>query len=257
MKFTVLPRALHPRPTDLLFLCLVLCLLSLHHGHCDNRALSFAIVDAAPYGALLPNGKATGIYPAILVRLSSEIDTRIDVTIVPFARAAAMVSNGSADGTILFKTGLIEEHALSLVPLFSTSLVVLAAPGLALTRRGDLAGRLVGRIRGGCQDLGGDAEGALQFHELNNQQQGVAMLIARRIDVFCTSEVSLNLALAQFDPAGALTPSARLKLAEKQVWLHLRQSIDPVVAQRIKAAILRLRENGSIDQIVRAKPVAP
>jgi polar amino acid transport system substrate-binding protein len=235
---------------------LCLCLLQGAPGPSPAIAatgpLSFAVIDAPPYGALLSNGTATGIYPALLAHLSAEAAMPFKITVVPFARAVSMVGNEQADGTILFKTSVTEGSAIALLPLFSTNLVLIQPPGSKRRERTELAGRLIGRLRGGCQDL--EADAGVRFYELNSQQQGVSMLIAGRIDAFCTAEESLNWAIGQFDAAGALALAHRMKISERQVWLHVRRHLDPHLAERLKAALLRMKADGTIERIVHAKP---
>ncbi len=157
--------------------------------------LTFAVIDSAPFGARQQNNTLEGIYPALLTAISKKSGIEIRVVLVPFARAAHLVTSGDVDGTIMFKTTGTEGKTVPIVALFETGLIVQSGPGLKLTSKADLSQRLIGRIRGGCQDLETDNSRRWRFYELNTQLQGVSMLAAGRIDAFCTVPEAIAVAL--------------------------------------------------------------
>lgn len=213
--------------------------------------LSFAVIDSPPYGSHDGKQRADGIYPRFLASLARELEQPIDPLLMPFARAAHLTSIGNVDGTIMFKNAVTDGKTVALAPLYITGQIVQAAPGLRLRSRAGLDQLLVGRIRGGCQDLEADTGKTWRFYELNTQQQGVEMLLARRIDAFCTAPEALSAALAAFDSAHLIDPAERLTISEKPVWVLVRANMDPALQQRLQAAVLRVRDGGALAAIFR------
>lgn len=70
-----------------------------------ERALFMPVLQAKPFGWLDASGRPQGIYPDIAAALSQQTGRVIRVEIVPFARAAALVASGTADTTLMFRTG--------------------------------------------------------------------------------------------------------------------------------------------------------
>ncbi len=219
----------------------------------SGSSLTFAVIDTAPFGTKNEAGEPDGIYPALLRALSQESGISIKVVLVPFARAAFLVTSGAVDGTIMFKTEGTEGRTVPLIALFETGVIVQAAPGLKLRRKADLAPQLIGRIRGGCQDLETDASAHWRFYELNTQEQGVAMLVARRIDAFCTVPEAIALAMGKFAGSSAIDEVERLTISSKKVWILLNPRVPDEVRRRLIDATTILRESEQVKAIFRER----
>ena len=213
--------------------------------------LTFTVIDAPPYAGHDASQRPDGIYPRFLASVARELGQPVEPLLMPFARAAHLASIGTVDGTIMFNNAVTDGKTVALAPLYITGQIVQAAPGLRLRSRAGLDQLLVGRIRGGCQDLEADSGKTWRFYELNTQQQGVEMLLAHRIDVFCTAPEALSAALAAFDAGHRIDPAERLTISEKPVWVLVRSGMDPALQQRLRAAVLRVRDGGALTTIFR------
>jgi ABC-type amino acid transport substrate-binding protein len=211
--------------------------------------LNFGVINAAPYGEVDAAKHASGIYPRFLASLAKDLGQPIEPVVLPFARAAHLTSIGALDGTIMFKNATTDGKTVALAPLYITGQIVQAAPGIRLRSRGDLDKLLVGRIRGGCQDLEQERGKDWRFYELNNQQQGVEMLLAQRIGAFCTAPEALSAAIAQFDTGHKIDAAERLTISEKPVWVLVRADMDPALRRRLRASVLRVRDGGELAAI--------
>lgn len=227
----------------------VLLCAALAPAHAAPPALRFGVINAPPYGEVDAAKRASGIYPRFLASLAKDLGQPIEPVMMPFARAAHLTSIGALDGTVMFKNATTDGKTVALAPLYITGQVVQGAPGAHLRTRADLGKLLVGRIRGGCQDLEQERGKDWRFYELNNQQQGVEMLLAQRIGAFCTAPEALSAAIAQFDTGHRIDPAERLTISEKPVWVLVRTDMDPALRQRLRASVLRVRDGGELAAI--------
>lgn len=213
--------------------------------------LRFAVMDAPPFGFSTPAGAPAGLYPAILAALSAEAGVPITVEVVPFARAAHVVAGGAADGTLMFSHSVTRNRVVALAPVFLTAQTVQAGPGVVIHSRADLRPLLIGRLRGGCQELEAEAGPPWRFHELNTHQQGVDMLAARRIDALCSTPEALDDAAMRGGRQQLLDPVARWPLAQREVWLMVSSQVDPALHQPLRDGLQRLQHNGVLARLFR------
>lgn len=208
--------------------------------------IRFAILDSMPFGGKDAAGQPIGIYPRLLQALQAELPDKLSVEVVPYARAAHMVASNQADATLMFTASMLENNTVSLLPVFSSDLVVQFRPGMNIPARDKLKSLTVGRMRGGCKEL----EGGQRFHELNTQEQGIQMLLAGRIDGFCTSAETLKYARDGVDTARRIDPRNVLVVANKEVRLLTSQQLPTATANRLRAAMQKLVTNGTVSKIV-------
>lgn len=165
------------------------CCLSLG---ATERAVFMPVLHAKPFGWLDANGQAQGLCPDIAATLARQTGLVIRVEVVPFARAAALVAAGSADGTMMFRTAFTQGKVVEAAMVFDTQQLVQMRPGLKLAERSDLAGLDRGRMNGGCQELGDDSSFSWHFQKPSSPESRVRMLLAARIDGFCAVNASLS-----------------------------------------------------------------
>lgn len=217
----------------------------------SSGILEVAIIEAKPFGFRDAAGEAAGIYPDIIRAVSERSGQRVRMTVVPFARAASLVSIGLADATLMIPNAGITNGARPIGSVLTSTLVVAMRPGLTVSGDRPFDGRLLGRIRGGCQEL----NQSRPFYEVNNQEQGVKMLLARRIEGFCTSAETLEVAAREFDLRRELEKSQRIVLAKRDVLLFVSSNMPPETAASLGLAVKKLKADGSIDRIMKAHGV--
>jgi polar amino acid transport system substrate-binding protein len=215
--------------------------------------LSMPILDARPYGWVDGQGKPQGLYPDIAAALARETGLQIDVEIVPFARAASLVASNAADATLMFNTAISGGRAVEAVVVFYANQVMQMRPGVTVADRNGLRPLALGRMNGGCQELAADTSVPWRFQELNSQESGLRMLLAGRIDAFCTASETLQDTVTTSGLEGDFLNAQRLVLAAKPVWLMLARRVPPEMRQKLAAAVQRLQKNGELARIFRAR----
>lgn len=218
-----------------------------------ERAVFMPLLQAKPFGWIDANGHAQGLYPDIAAALARQSGLEIRVEVVPFARAAALVASGSADATMMFRTAFTQGKAVEALVVFHTQQVVQMRPGLKVAGRRALAHLDLGRMNGGCQELGDDHSVPWRFQELSSQESGVRMLLAARIDGFCTVNESLLDVLSGTGLDAQFSQAQRVVLASKPVWLMLSQNLAPELRAKLVRGLLELQKNGELTRIFKAR----
>lgn len=211
------------------------------------------LLAAPPYAWLDVKGKPQGLYPDIAAALAKATGLAIKVDVVPFARAATLVANGSSDATLMFSNSFTAQKVVEVIAVFYATQVVQLRPGLTVVGRSGLGPLRLGRMNGGCQELSEDARIPFRFQDLNTQESGVQMLAAGRLDGFCTTTEALAAALAATGLQARLDQTQVLPLATKPVWLMLSTQLAPEVARRLESGVRQLQGSGELQRIFRAR----
>ena len=218
-----------------------------------DRVISMPLLATRPYGWLDEQGRAQGLYPDIAAALARESGLDIRVDIVPFARAAALVAGGNADATLMFSTALTERKTVEAVVVFYAKQIVQLRPGINVANRAELAPLALGRMIGGCQELAEDNSIPWRFSDLPTQDSGVRMLMAARLDGFCSVTEALVDAVATAGLESSFRNAQRLVLASKPVWLQLSPRLPKDLADRLVQSVRQLQKSGEIANIFRRR----
>jgi ABC-type amino acid transport substrate-binding protein len=218
-----------------------------------DRTIVMPVLQSKPFGWVNASGRPQGIYPDIAAALAKQTALTIRVEVVPFARAAALVGSGAADTTLMFRTAFTQGKAVEAAVVFYTQQIVQLRPGLRVAGRSDLSPLTLGRMNGGCQELSDDRSTPWQFQELSSQESGVRMLLAQRIDGFCTVNESLLDTLSSTGLGAGFADAQRLVLASKPVWLMVSPSLSRQLAGRLARGITELQKNGELAKIFKAR----
>lgn len=217
------------------------------------QVVRMPLQDTPPFSWSDANGRPQGIYPAMAAALARITGLDIRVEVVPFARAASLVASGQGDATLLFATAFTEGRAREAAVAFYTQQVVLMRPGLKVPGRADLAPLALARMNGGCRDLAEDTRVPWRFEELSSQEAGVKMLLAGRIDGFCSVNESLSYAILGVGGAAQLDGAQRVVLASRPVWLLLSPQMDERTETRLVQGLRQLQKSEEIHRIFRAQ----
>jgi polar amino acid transport system substrate-binding protein len=218
-----------------------------------DRPITMPLLSVRPYGWLDAQGQPRGLYPDIAVALARESGLDIRVDMVPFARAAALVASGNADATLMFTTEATEKKAVQAVVVFYTDQVVLLRPGVSAASRVDLAPLSLGRMIGGCQELVNDTSANWRFSDVASQESGLRMLLASRLDGFCSASEALTDAVASAGLESSFFTVQRVVLATKPVWLQLSPSLPQDLAERLVKGVRQLQKSGEMARIFRRR----
>lgn len=217
-----------------------------------QSALYVPVLQSRPFGWVDASGRAQGLYPDIAAALAKQTGLAIRVEVVPFARAASMVASGAADATLMFRNAFTKGKVVEALVVFHTQQIVLMRPGLKVAGRSALAPLDLGRLNGGCQELSDDSSVAWRFQDLSSQESGVRMLLAERIDGFCTVNEALLDALSSAGLEASFADAQRLVLASKPVWLMLSQNLSPETTARLVRGMTELQKNGELARIFKS-----
>jgi ABC-type amino acid transport substrate-binding protein len=234
-------------------LVVIAALLSMTACFAADRPISMPVLSAKPYGWLDEQGRVQGLYPDIAAALAKVTGLEIRVEVVPFARAASMVASGSGDVTLMFSNAFTEKKTMEAIAVFYTNQVVQLRPGLAATSRYDLAALPVGRMNGGCLELAEDTSVNWRFQDLTSQDSGVRMLLAGRIDGFCTATEALIDAITSAGLESNFQNSQRMVLASKAVWLMTSLRLPQDVTKRLVAGVRQIQKSGELAQIFKKR----
>ncbi len=215
----------------------------------QSGGLHAALLDARPYAWTDEKGQPQGLYPDIVAAVFREAGQEVRITVVPFARAAALVVHGGADLTLMFEVAQTEGKVQRAAVVFYTQQVVQLRPGLSLAPQSKLAGLTIGRMIGGCKEMGTGASERMNFHDLASQESGVRMLAMGRIDGFCTANEALEDVLARTDLGPQFVRAQRRVLDTRPVWLMLNAAVPQSQRIALVAALKRVQKSGEMARI--------
>ena len=241
-------------------------------------ALLFAATFLGPWGIVLPraayagetvyvdaynppfmyekNNDATGIYPALVRAVFSELDEEVAVRAVPWKRAIAYLDMGKGGLGGIYKTKPRLEKYDYTDEIFSEEIMVYVPKGKAFAFSSiyDLAGKRLGVIRGWSYGE--------EFDEA--REKGLFKTEERHDDASNFNK----LAVGHLDALLAIKESAELIITKKRISDKVEVLVTPLVTnstyiafskksdkraliQRINRAIKAMRRDGSYDKVLR------
>lgn len=200
--------------------------------------LKVALFDVAPYVITRPDEAPSGPYVQLAQDLVHQAGLQVSFRIMPFARIAGSLASGEADLTIGFSTEAVDKVAQDLgTVLVVDSLVVTSTKKPARTVA-ELSNHLIGRARGGCQDLAKLPRQRPELVDVIGFSNGMRMLALGRLDgLRLTREVLDHYARETGIARSELGPE--IVLGKRRVDLFARRDLDPKVAEKIRATLSR------------------
>lgn len=203
-----------------------------------------------------------GISTDILRAMCESARLQCDIKMVPWARAYRTAA--SKANTLVFTTArkpAREHEFLWIGPILPRTTWVYARQGQEKEIHGfaDLASRRVGVVRdeASLQDLvaAGVPESALVLQASNTDV--LRMLLGSSVDAMVDTEVGMQWNLRR----AAVAPNAvsrLMKLSEEGAYYFaLNKESDPALAEKLDAALDKLRHDGKVDAIVRKYAASP
>lgn len=195
--------------------------------------LQVALPEIIPLSFITPEGQKLGLYVELLAAISKEADIALQLNITPFARSVNMMNQGKSDLAVHYPTAIDTTIVRQLGVLHQTDLVLWPRPAMSLSHKAQLNGKIVGRLRGGCQRVFQPT--AVQFYEINEYTQGVRMLEAKRLDALCGSREAISFAIHR-NALPALEVGQALKIEQMQVALLARKDLPKPIMDRLQRA---------------------
>ncbi|MGL6041590.1 MAG: substrate-binding periplasmic protein, partial [Deefgea sp.] len=152
-------------------------LLILSAVQVNAAPLQVALPEIVPLSFITPDGQKLGLYVDLMTAIGQEAGIELQLSITPFARSVNMINQGKSDLAVHNTTAVHASKVRNLGTIHAADLVLWPRADRVLTNKNQLAGLIVGRLRGGCQGIFDAA--AVQFYEINDYTQGVRMLDAK------------------------------------------------------------------------------
>ena len=187
------------------FYCLILLLLPgvvLAEEACDTAAdaddlptLKFAVPDVYPWGYTDDQGKLAGLFPRFLDYLQQKRGLKFNQILLPYSRLVHSLQNGSVDLAALMDDQSYDnvDYLAKLVSLDIMIITLADSPPLASLS--DLAGKRVGYLRGWKNATNFYRQHDIEGVPMNTVNQGLALLLRRRIDAMTGTPYSIPLAV--------------------------------------------------------------
>ncbi|NQD36546.1 hypothetical protein HPT27_05880 [Permianibacter sp. IMCC34836] len=223
--------------------------------------LRLAVVDVPPYGFLLPaaaplsadqiatDAAIGGAYKDIGELLANASQSPMQFQLLPYPRAVDMVLHGESDLTIMFGNSALHETAREVAPLANVEVVLVGhgQKGAAL-RTDALNGLVIGRLRGGCDELSGRPD--LHLFDLNDHKSGLRMLQAGRIQALCSVALALQVAAIELHLDWQKFGKP-VVLGRRTVWLFASPQLPDTTLQVLRKAVKKLTIEGRIDAVLK------
>ncbi|MGY5451648.1 substrate-binding periplasmic protein [Agarivorans sp. MS3-6] len=216
----------------------------------DLEPAKFSTSIVKPWGYQDAELAGQGLLPSFTQALVKEAGIDYLNTMRPYPRVIKEMESGSADFAVMFASPHSDEIAVDLGLVVTVKIVAIANAGEQPVHHvSQLAGKRIGVIRGSAYGPDIDDNPYVERVSFINTEQGIQMLLLGRIDAMIATNYSINYALQELHVAAAqITPI--YQLATRKVHLYWsRSSGQKEQAERLKQALVRLREDGVLDNI--------
>lgn len=203
------------------------------------------------------DGKALGVYPAILAEAFKKMGVPLEMEAVPWKRAIAAIDEGKAGvGGIYKNEERLKKYDYS-DKLFDEVILVYVRKGAEFEFTGvpSLAGKKVGVLRGWSYGDDFDAAakaGKITADEAEGDGQNFAKLAAGRVDAVLAVRESGDINLASPDTAKAVV-ALSTPLSNSPSFLAFNKSANKgEVLAKFNATLAQMKGDGSMDKLVKA-----
>lgn len=216
----------------------------------EARVFKLVSMAGAPFGFTSDTGKPIDIGVEIGNLILEEAGLTFENTIVPYARAVAMIESGDADFMLAFPNARFQAAAAPTASIAAFENVIIGRAGTAFPTLKELHGKTVASIRVARYDKAFSADPLIEKHYVNNYEQGLTMLLAGRVDAIIGTKTGI---LYQMDAMGRsrsqLGPP--LILNTEDAWLFFsKRNYDEQIAVKLREAISSLRARGALQKIL-------
>ena len=208
------------------------------------------------------DGKAVGIYPALLAEISKRSGVELDVVAIPWKRALAELDAGRAGNGALYKNSeRLKKYDFS-NKLFDEVQIVYVRAGheFKFTGVNSLKGKTVGVIRGWSYGDEFDAAakaGSITADGVDSDEQNFKKLLIGRIDAMISIKETAAAAIAAGDYKNKVTALSP-PLSNSSAYIAFAKSAHKTdIIDKLNKAIQAIRDDGSFDLIVNTVVGAP
>lgn len=213
------------------------------------RVVAFSLV---PFSLLDASGQPIGLIVDFQKMLAAESGLAMELQVVPYPRAVAMMVAGDADLLFSFPNAQLRGHAHQLGLIGHADVVVMGLAGSRYGSAEELRGKRVGHIRGAEYDMSLQSDPAVARYETVTYEQTVRMLLEGRYDAMLGVRPSFLYAMRRLGvPRQKLGPE--LVLRKGELLLHYsNKRYKAQTAATLVRALASLRERGALAALFKA-----
>lgn len=212
------------------------------------KLLRIEVIQSEPFGRLGPQGPS-GLMFDIGQLIAQRAGLAAESRIVPYARTALSLQNGTADMVLRFTNEQLKLVAYQVAPVLVLPTVLVSRRDAPVERLADLSHRALAVPRSFPVPQSLEAIPAMRLQYVNNTEHAIQMLMGRRVDAAYASNLGL------FSAARALGLRMQefahpLPVERQSFWLNLsRRRATPELIERLATAVKSLQRDGSIQRL--------
>jgi ABC-type amino acid transport substrate-binding protein len=201
--------------------------------------LRMVVVDLMPWAGRNADGQLEGVAVDLATQLSSLSGLPLTINAVPYARAIAMLTGGSAD--LMLAIAASPAHTQPPVATLGTEdVIVVGRRGTRYSSAGELCGRRVALLR--RASFADSLHACIARYETNSYEQGLRMLRQGRLDGVAGVRASMDYAIRHLGQQPS-DYGAPLVVGQADLSLYLaRRTVTPAMAARLQQACLQLQQ---------------
>jgi polar amino acid transport system substrate-binding protein len=224
-----------------------------------TRALSEMVItfdQANPPFMYDRSGNATGLYPAIIAEAFRRMNEPFTLRALPWQRALSGADAGHwGVGGLYMNQQRLWKYDYS-EPIYEERLMVYALKGkeFPFSSIDDLTGKKVGVMRGWTYGDAFDqavAEGRIDAEPVNSDKANIGRLLLGRVDAILAAPETVRLMLDELDPHDQIVELPVPMQSIKTFLSFPKSSEMHDVLKRFNKELSRMREDGTIDRLVR------
>ncbi|BDQ33964.1 substrate-binding periplasmic protein [Pseudodesulfovibrio portus] len=194
------------------------------------------------------DGKLTGLVYDLGNALAEEAGLTAQNRQVRVLRAVEEIALGRADMVLMLPTSAIEKVADNLGPILSLETIALGRRGADYRSVEGLRGRTVASVRGTRYDERISPENGITIYQTTNYLHSLKLLLGNRVDAVVGPRFGLMHTIRE----NGLPPERfgePLVLNVTQACVFLSKRVDPEVARRLRAAMVRMVREGKAERL--------
>jgi ABC-type amino acid transport substrate-binding protein len=213
-------------------------------------SLRIETINGPPWGFVGSDGQPTGMMYEIGSRIAQEAGFSYSNTLVPYARTAFDIENGSADFILRFGNEQMARGAIPVATIVTMPVILIGPKGTHYKSLKELHGKTVGVVRSSSYVAQFDSDSAIKKYAVNDYVMMATMLSMHRLDGGVGASAGLYY-------GAYMAGVPREQLGEPLVLGHndfvlffSRKTANPETIKALKAAVDKLTASGEIHKIV-------
>jgi ABC-type amino acid transport substrate-binding protein len=215
----------------------------------SSNPLTAALVNISPW--TYPNSRAgfNGIETEIIKELSRLSGLEIDIKVVPYARELLMLEKGAAVLTVGVRTDKIDHLTMPLAKLGTEDVIIVSLVGSNISSVEDLPGKLIAQVRDAEYLSASISDPRIRKYDTNGYEQGINMLLERRVDAVIGLRTSLSHAIRQNTKTG-LRISPGFTLTSREFCILMSRSFkDQEALRHLHDGAQKLMQNKFLERV--------